>query len=83
MYDIEIKRVYKVLKICRKYLTWVQNSVLEGEIEESSLMRLLGELKGVIEESVDSLLIYKFRTTKYFSRELIGVEKGKEDQFLL
>ncbi|MEM0134373.1 MAG: CRISPR-associated endonuclease Cas2 [Thermoplasmatales archaeon] len=83
VYDVEIKRVYKVLKICRKYLTWVQNSVLEGEIEESSLMKLLGELKAVIEESADSLLIYKFRTIKYFSRELIGVEKGKEDQFLL
>lgn len=83
VYDVEVKRVYKVLKICRKYLTWVQNSVLEGEIEESGLMRLLGELKEVIEESADSLLIYKFRTIRYFSRELIGVEKGKEDQFLL
>lgn len=83
VYDIGIKRVNKVLKICRKYLTWIQNSVLEGEIEESGLMKLMNELKKVIDEDEDSLLIYKFRTTKYFSRELIGIEKGKEDQFLL
>ena len=83
VYDIGIKRVNKVLKICRKYLTWIQNSVLEGEIEEPGLMKLMNELKKVIDEDEDSLLIYKFRTTKYFSRELIGIEKGKEDQFLL
>ena len=29
VYDVGEKRVAKVLKICRKYLTWVQNSVLE------------------------------------------------------
>lgn len=83
VYDVGIKRVNKVLKICRKYLNWIQNSVLEGEIEESGLMRLLSDLKKVIDESEDSLLIYKFRTTKYFSRELIGIEKGIKDQFLL
>ena len=32
VYDVGEKRVAKVLKICRKYLNWVQNSVLEGEI---------------------------------------------------
>ncbi|MEM0134938.1 MAG: CRISPR-associated endonuclease Cas2 [Thermoplasmatales archaeon] len=83
VYDIDVRRVNKVLKVCRKYLTWVQNSVLEGGIEESGLMRLIAELKKVIKESEDSILIYKFRTTMYFSRELIGVEKGKEDQFIL
>ena len=83
VYDIEVTRVNKVLKICSKYLTWVQNSVLEGDIEESGLMRLIGELRRVMKESEDSVLIYKFRTTKYFSRELLGIEKGKEDQFIL
>lgn len=82
VYDIEEKRVNKVLKLCRKYLTWVQNSVLEGEIEESGLVKLVSELRDIIDEKKDSMLIYKFRTTKYFSRQLIGVEKGKEDQFL-
>ncbi|MCS7256766.1 MAG: CRISPR-associated endonuclease Cas2, partial [Thermomicrobium sp.] len=29
-YDVGVERVARVLKICRKYLTWVQNSLLEG-----------------------------------------------------
>jgi len=32
VYDVSEKRVFKVLKIARKYITWIQNSVLEGEI---------------------------------------------------
>ena len=30
VYDVKQERVGKVLKICRKYLTHVQNSVFEG-----------------------------------------------------
>lgn len=32
VYDVAVERVAKALKIGRKYLTWVQNSVLEGEL---------------------------------------------------
>jgi CRISPR-associated protein Cas2 len=83
VYDVKECRVNKVLKLCRKYLTWVQNSVLEGEVEESALMRLERELRDLIETTEDSVLIYTFRTTRYFSRELIGLEKGKEEQFFI
>ncbi|MBC7195172.1 MAG: CRISPR-associated endonuclease Cas2, partial [Caldisericia bacterium] len=31
VYDVNEKRVNKVLKIGRKYLNWIQKSVLEGE----------------------------------------------------
>ena len=30
------KRVAKALKICRKYLTHVQNSVFEGEVTQAN-----------------------------------------------
>jgi CRISPR-associated protein Cas2 len=45
VYDIEVDRVNKVLKTCRKYLNWVQNSVFEGEITKGSLEKLKVELK--------------------------------------
>jgi CRISPR/Cas system-associated endoribonuclease Cas2 len=45
VYDINEKRVNKVLKIARKYLTWVQNSVLEGEITEAKFLKLKWEKK--------------------------------------
>jgi CRISPR-associated protein Cas2 len=82
VYDVGEKRVNRVLKACRKYLTWVQNSVLEGELEESSVRKLRDEVKRVIISDEDSVLFYQFRTKKYFSRETIGVDKGGNNQFI-
>lgn len=82
VYDVEVKRVAKVLKTARKYLYWVQNSVLEGNINESSYQRLKMELERIIDAEYDSVIFYTFRTTKYSQREIMGVEKGGESQFL-
>lgn len=82
VYDVAQKRVGKVLKTSRKYLYWVQNSVLEGEINESSFKKLKLELKKIIDKDYDSIMFYTFRTTKYSEREIIGVKKGGEDNFL-
>lgn len=82
VYDIGVKRVAKVLKTCRKYLYWVQNSVFEGEISEVNLTKLKGELSKIINKDVDSIIIYSFRTTKYSSIEIIGLKKGGQDLIL-
>jgi len=82
VYDINVKRVSKVLKTCRKYLHWVQNSVFEGEITEAKLEKLKRELKAIINEEEDSIIIYTFKTGWYTERELIGVKKGGEEVFL-
>jgi len=79
VYDIAEKRVSKILKVCRKYLNWVQNSVLEGEITEAKLEKLKTELKKKMNEEEDSVIIYTFRTTRYSNRELIGIRKGGEE----
>jgi len=78
VYDINTTRVAKVLKIARKYLTWVQNSALEGEITTAKFEKLKMELKKVINENEDSILFYIFRAKLYTSRESMGIEKGKE-----
>jgi len=82
VYDIAEERVYKVLKIARKYLTWVQNSVLEGEISDAGFERLKMELREIIEEDEDSVIFYTMRTTRYTSRENMGVVKGGEQQII-
>jgi len=43
VYDVKQERVSKVLKVCRRYLTWVQNSVFEGEITPAKLEILKGQ----------------------------------------
>jgi len=82
VYDVGEKRVQKVLKTSRKYLYWVQNSVFEGEITEANYVKLKSELKRVIDEEYDSILFYTFRTTKYSSRDNIGVIKGGQNLIL-
>jgi len=76
VYDVEQKRVAKVLKKCREYLFWVQNSVFEGELTEMKLRQLKRELKAIIDEEYDSVIIYRFESTRYSSREVMGLEKG-------
>ena len=69
----------KVLKICRKYLNWVQNSVLEGEITVANFKKLKLELKRVINEDEDSVIFYILRSTKYSDRQTMGIKKGGDE----
>ncbi|MDN5330859.1 MAG: CRISPR-associated protein Cas2 [Tepidanaerobacteraceae bacterium] len=82
VYDVGEKRVGKVLKICRKYLNWVQNSVLEGEITEAAMRKLKLELKRAIDEKEDSVIFYILRTTKYSEREILGIKKGGDEMII-
>ena len=80
-YDVNAKRNNKVLKVCRKYLLHVQKSVFEGMITEARLKRLKNELAQVITKDEDSIMIYRFETLKYSSKEVIGVFE-KDTNFL-
>lgn len=75
VYDIGEKRVNKVLKICRQYLDWVQNSVLEGELTKASLETLKKRIGRVIEKEEDSVRIYKLRMEDAFDLEIMGIDK--------
>ena len=80
-YDVNAKKNNKVLKICRKYLLHVQKSVFGGMITEAKLKRLKNELAQVIKKDEDSIMIYRFETLKYSSKEVIGVFE-KDTNFL-
>ncbi|OFI05275.1 CRISPR-associated endoribonuclease Cas2 [Clostridium acetireducens DSM 10703] len=82
VYDFEQKRVGRALKTCRKYLTWVQNSVFEGEIGEANLKKLKMELNKLMDKSTDSVIIYSFQSTKYSKREVLGVSKNSQEFIL-
>jgi len=82
VYDVNVKRVNKVLKICRRYLNWVQNSVLEGELSDAAFKKLKAELFTLINEDEDSIIMYKMRTTRYSEREIMGQRKGGEELIL-
>ena len=82
-YDVNKKRCGKMLKTCRKYIQWVQNSVFEGEISEAKYEGLVSELKRIIKKDEgDSVICYKFRTEKYTERLVYGNDKKDEIKFL-
>lgn len=82
VYDIGQKRVGKALKICRRYLNWVQNSVFEGELTEARLKALKLNLKKMMNQEEDAVLIYRLREQKYIKREILGQDKNRLDTFL-
>ena len=73
VYDIDQKRVGKVLKICRKYLIHIQKSVFEGNITESKLKALKEDLGDLIDAQMDSVIIYHLDSVKYTKKEQIGI----------
>ena len=82
-YDVNAKRCAKMLKTCRKYLLWVQNSVFEGEISTANYEKMIYELKKImIDEDGDSLVVYQLRTTRYSKRKVYGADKKEEIGFI-
>jgi CRISPR-associated protein Cas2 len=82
VYDIGEKRVAKMLKLCRKYLNWIQNSVFEGEISEVKLTELKLKAMKIMDPDSDSLIIFKTRQEKWLDKEIIGVERSDIDNFI-
>ncbi|WP_209329333.1 CRISPR-associated endonuclease Cas2 [Lunatimonas salinarum] len=82
VYDINQKRVGKMLKLCRQYLNWIQNSVFEGELTEVKLKELLAKAKKIMDTEEDSLIIFKSRNEKWLEKEVIGQEKNDLDTFI-
>jgi len=82
MYDVNEKRVGKMLKLFRKYLNWIQNSVFEGEITEVKLLELKHKAMLIMDEDTDSLIIFKTRQEKWLDKEIVGHERQSIDIFL-
>ena len=82
VYDIGEKRVGKMLKLCRQYLNWIQNSVFEGEVTEVKLKELQYKAKEIMNAEEDSLIIFKSRDAKWLEKEIVGKEKNELDTFL-
>lgn len=82
VYDVGEKRVGKILKLCRQYLSWIQNSVFEGEITEVKLKELLIRSKAIIKREEDSIIVFKSRGEKWLEKQVIGMERNELDTFI-
>ena len=62
------KRWSRIFKICKRYLTHIQNSVFEGEITEANLIKLREELKPCIRRDLDSVIVFKSRNSRWLDK---------------
>ena len=82
VYDVGEKRVGKMLKLCRQYVCWIQNSVFEGELSEVKLKELNLKMKGIIEPSEDSVILFTNKMGYNMNKQILGREKMATDNFL-
>jgi CRISPR-associated protein Cas2 len=76
VYDVKQQRVGKLLKLCRRYLHWIQNSVFEGEISEVKLQELLLKAASFLNKEEDSILLFKSRTEQWLEKQVWGHERS-------
>ncbi|MFN8343946.1 MAG: CRISPR-associated endonuclease Cas2 [Spirosomataceae bacterium] len=81
VYDVNQKRVGKMLKLFRRYLTWIQNSVFEGELTHTQFKSLQLEAEKLMQEG-DGVIFYQMRDERYTERIALGEEKGQRTRFL-
>lgn len=89
VYDINLeekegqKVLRNVYKICKKYLVHIQNSVFEGELLESQMLKLKTELNRYIRDDKDSVIVFKSRSQRWLDKEFLGmIEEDKTSNFL-
>ena len=71
-----------MLKLCRKYLNWIQNSVFEGEISEVRLKELLMQSEAFMKKEEDSIIIFSGQSQRALDKQIIGKERCEIDVFL-
>lgn len=82
VYDMGERRVGRMLKLCRQYLNWIQNSVFEGEITPVKLKELKAKARQLMKEEEDSLIIFSSRDERWLEKEVIGQERNSTDNFI-
>ena len=72
----------KTFKICKRYLSHIQNSVFEGELAESQIIRLKYELDKTIRKDIDSIILFKSRNERWLTKDLWGKQEDKASNFI-
>ena len=83
IYDVAEKRVSKMLKLCRQYLCWIQNSVFEGELSEVKLRELQYKIGTLIDKKEDSVIIFSNKKGYHMSKDILGISNIKLMKFTL
>lgn len=76
------KRLVKMMKTCRKYLTHVQKSVFEGDITEGKVAMLRKEIELTVDKENDFVIIYSLPDGNKLNRDIITNTPDPTDNFI-
>jgi CRISPR-associated protein Cas2 len=82
-YDVNEKRVTKVFKVCKKYLSHFQKSVFRGDITPSKLLQLKNDLNKVIVKNEDFVCIIKLKNDNVYGEDVLGNQKNNTGEDLI
>lgn len=87
VYDIKTdeggqKVLSRTFKICKKYLSHIQNSVFEGELSKSQIVKLQYELNDIIRKDRDSIIMFKSRNERWLDKEMLGIQEDRTSNFI-
>lgn len=82
-YDVNEKRVQKVFKVCKKYLSHFQFSVFRGDMTPSKLIELENELNKVIDKDEDFVCIIKLMNDNVFGEDILGKQDRTTGESLI
>lgn len=82
-YDVNEKRVQKVFKVCKKYLSHFQFSVFRGDVTPAKLIELENELNRIINQEEDFVCIIKLMNDNVFGEEVLGKQDRTTGESLI
>lgn len=71
-YDVEVEKCQKLLKLLRKYLFHVHNSVFEGELTNREKGDLQLKISKILEDDTSSVIFYCLPSQKPLKKTCIG-----------
>ena len=76
VYDVRDQaRMNRLRWFLRARMSWVQNSVFEGDMSEGQLRYLMAGIEDII-SGEDSVIVYALPSDKYLKRQTLGKAKG-------
>lgn len=82
-YDVNEKRVTKVFKVCKKYLSHFQKSVFRGDITPAKLILLKKDLNKIIDDEEDFICIIKVLNDNVYGEEILGNKQNSTGEDLI
>ncbi|GEA15006.1 CRISPR-associated endoribonuclease Cas2 2 [Moorella sp. E308F] len=76
------RRLVKIMKTSRKYLSHVQKSVFEGDITEGQIALLKREILAIIKKKKDFVIIYSLKDGVKLNRDILTDTPDPTDNFL-